>query len=328
MDFAKAVALVDQAISLDATYQESRATIEGFVDATADSAQAAFDAGQYDRARALAEPLEAFGHAGGGALANRLITGGYVALDGSAMSWRAFWDECSGNTRREGDAAETETFGARCGDKPAVWDGVVVSQRNDILYVKMDPGRRRARYDLALALVDPPAPDLTERGRKIRFSGTITAAGDAGRPDQLSAARVLGPGLMTPQEVTQDQTLEREAVVGACRRLINQAIRTTHAPDWTHALRARLPEIEQKRLRFYTFIGIDSPLRDFSQLPDGGWRARMAGHATIQAHNDQTASTQDFLVACHVDADHRTKPRGEALGSVTFEELSEPRFNG
>ena len=147
MDFAAAFALADRAIALDASYDPSRTTIESFIDATATSAEAAFTAGQYDRARALAEPLEAFGHASGGALVNRLITGGYVALDGSAMSWRAFWNECSGNTRREADAGDAETSAARCGDKPAVWDGVVVSRKNDTLLVKMDPGRRRARRE-------------------------------------------------------------------------------------------------------------------------------------------------------------------------------------
>ena len=80
MDFAAAFALAERAIALDASYEPSRATIESFIDATATSAEAAFAAGHYDRARALAEPLEAFGHAGGGALVNRLITGGYVAL--------------------------------------------------------------------------------------------------------------------------------------------------------------------------------------------------------------------------------------------------------
>jgi hypothetical protein len=328
MDFGQAFALADRAIGLDASYQPSRATIESFVDATATSAEAAFAAGQFDRARALADPLKAFGHAGGAALVNRLITGGYVTLDGSAMSWRAFWNECSGNTRREAESGGAETFTVRCGDQPAVWDGVVVSRKNETLLVKMDPGRRRAHHDLALVLAVEPEPGLAERGEKIRFSGMIAAAGDASRPDRLSDARVLGPGLLTPEEVAHKAALEREAVVGACRRLINQAIRTSHAPQWTHALRARLPEVEQKRLRFYSFIGIDSPPREFSKLENGGWLMRLTGHATVQAHNDQTASTQDFLVACHVDADHRTKPRGEALGSVTFEELSEPRFNG
>ncbi len=328
MDFAKAFELAGRAIAIDASYQPTRATIESFVEATAASSEAAFAAGQYDRARALAEPLDAFGHAGGSAMVNRLITGGYVALDGSAMSWRAFWSECSGNTRNESDAKASDTFDARCGDKSAVWDGVVVGQRNEVLLVKMEPGRRRARHDLALTLAAAPASGLAERGEKIRFSGTIAAAGDASRPDRLRDARVIGPGLLTPEETAQKQTLERESVVGACRRLINQAIRTSHAPDWTHALRESLPEVEQKRLRFYTFIGIDSPAKEFLRRENGGWLARLTGHATIQAHNAQTASTQDFLVACEVDADHRTKPRGEALGSVTFEELSEPRFRG
>ena len=328
MDFAEAFAMADRAIALDADYQTTRTTIEGFVEATAASSQAAFDAGQYDRARALAEPLEAYGHADGAALVNRLITGGYVTIDGSAMSWRMFWTECSGNTRREAEKTAAEMFEARCAKKAAVWDGVVVGFRNETLLVKMEPGRRRARHDLALALAAAPEPGLAERGEKIRFSGVIETAGDASRPDRLSDARVIGPGLLTPEETAQKHTLERESVVGACRRLINQAIRTTHAPDWTHELRASLTEVEQRRLRFYTFIGIDSPAKQISRREDGGWLARLTGHATIQAHNDQTASTQDFLVSCHVDADHRTKPRGEALGSVTFEELSEPRFKG
>lgn len=328
MDFAEAFALADQAAGLDASFEATRATIDTYLDSSAASAEAAFAAEQFERARALAKPLANYGHPEAALLENRLVTGGYVALDGSALSWRDFWNECSGNTRREANEEAAASFATRCANQPAVWDGTVVSLRNDVLFVKMDPGRRRARYDLALSLAAMPAPGSAERGEKIRFSGTIEAAGDSGRPDRLQDARVIGPGLLTPEETAEKTTLEREAVVGACRRLINDAIRTSHAPDWTHALRESLPEIERKRLRFYTFIGIDSPAKEIGRRDDGGWLARLSGHATIQAHNDQTASTQDFLVACYVDADHKSKPRGESLGSVTFEELSEPRFKG
>ena len=328
MDFTEAFAFADRAAAADADFGSIRTTIDGFVANTAKSAEAAFDAGQYERARALAKPLAAYGHTGAAALENRLVTGGYVALDGSAMAWRVFWNECSGNTRRESDDETSGTFAARCADRPAVWDGRVVGQRNGVLFVRMDPGRRRARHDLALALAEPPDPALAERGQKVRFRGTIAAAGDANRPDHLRDVRVTGPGLRTPEEVAAGEVLEREAVVGACRRLINEAIRTSHAPAWTHALRDSLPEVERRRLRFYTFIGIESPAQHFSRLDDGRWLARLTGHATIQAHNDQTASTQDFTVACYVDADHKSKPRGATLGSVTFETLSEPRFKG
>jgi hypothetical protein len=327
-DFAAAMAHIDRAIALDPTFTASHGVIEDYMTRSAESAWAAFESGEYERAKALAEPLATIGHADGEALTNLLITGGYVALDGSAMSWRAFLDQCSGGTRNDAIDDPEAAFEVECRDTAVVWDGVLVNRRDRTLYIKMDPGRRRALQDLVIALADDADPSMVERGRKIRFSGIVAARGDDSHPDQLLDGRILGPGLLTPEEIARDLELERQAVVGACRRLINTALRTDHAPQWTRDLRSRLTGKERRRLRFYSFIALNSPALAFDGNRDDGYRARLSGHATIQAHNDQTASTQDFVVDCEVVGDHRSKGRGETFGSVTFESLSEPRFDG
>ena len=328
IDFAAAFGYVELAIALDPSYETSRATIEDYAERTALSAQAAFDAGEFERARALAAPLAAIGHDGGAALTNRLITGGYVVLDGSAMSWRTFLDLCSGNTRNESAADPDADFAANCQGREAVWDGVVVNLKERTLHLKMDPGRERAHQDLMVDLAETAEAALAVRGSEIRFHGVIGERGDASRPDRLVEARILGPGLRTPEEEAREVALEHQAVIGACRRLINEAFRGSHAPQWTHELRARLTAGQRRRLRFYSFIALDAPPLAFAGDRDQGYRARLSGHATIQAHNDQTASDQDFVVDCRVEGDHRGKSRGESLGSITFESLSEPNFDG
>ena len=328
IDFALAFGHVEQAIALDPSYETSRATIEDYAERTALSAEAAFDAGEFERARALAAPLAALGHDGGAALTNRLITGGYVVLDGSAMSWRTFLDICSGNTRNDTATDPDADFAAKCRGRAAVWDGVVVNLKERTLHIKMDPGRERAYQDLLVDLAADAEASFAERGREIRFRGVIGERGDASRPDRLVDARILGPGLLTPEEEAREIALEHQAVIGACRRLINEAFRGSHAPQWTHDLRASLTAGQRRRLRFYSFIALDDPPLAFDGDRDRGYGVQLSGHASIQAHNDQTASDQDFVVDCRVVGDHRSKVRGESLGSITFESLSEPNFDG
>jgi len=153
----------------------------------------------------------------------------------------------------------------------------------------------------------------------VRAQGVVGSIGLLGLPQ---------PSLLTPEEEAREVALEHQAVIGACRRLINAAFRGSHAPQWTHELRARLTAGQRRRLRFYSFIALDTPPLAFAGDRDQGYQARLSGHATIQAHNDQTASDQDFVVDCRIDGNHRSKAPGESLGSITFESISEPNFDG
>ncbi len=232
IDFAGAFAAIDEAVAIDPSYAASRARLDDFVERTATRAQAAFDAAAWEHAMALAAPLEAFGHEAGAALANRLVTGGYVALPGSAMAWRAFWNDCAGNTRRNGADAGASVFAERCRGKTAVWDGTISARRGDTLLLRMRPGRPRARHDLALHLRRPADPTLAAVGGKVRFRGTVEARGDSQRPDVLADAEVLGPAALTPAERARALTLaraaRRRAPAGGCSTTAFSALTHRH----------------------------------------------------------------------------------------------------
>lgn len=329
VDFAAALALVERAIALDPSYRSSRETIEGHIEARAEAAERAFASGRYEPARVLSAPLAASGHEAGAALHARLHTGQYVALDGSAMSWRDFLDRCSGNTRRETGDAEA-AFAAECRGKPAVWEGVVSGRSGERLLMKMAPGRLRARHDLALDLAEAPDPALAAPGTKVRFEGVVAARGDAYHPDLLADARVLGRAALSPEEEARkrerESARELQLVMSACRKMLVTAFRARHAPGWIEELRERASAEERQRIRPYYYFGIDTPAEGYRRLDDGSWRARVVGYVRVLSPNDQISSITDFVALCRVDADHASKPREAAKGTVTFESVSEPRF--
>ena len=336
IDFAGAFAAIDEAVAIDPSYAASRARLDTFVERTATRAQAAFDAAAWEHAMALAAPLEAFGHEAGGALANRLVTGGYVALPGSAMAWRAFWNDCAGNTRRDGADAGASVFAERCRGiaaaswprrrSTAVWDGTVSARRGDTLLLRMRPGRPRARHDLALRLRRPADPTLAAVGGKVRFRGTVEARGDSQRPDVLADAEVLGPAALTPAERARAMTLARGRAAGACRRLLYDRFLGADAPAWTRSWRASLPAEERDRLRLYTFVAIESPPDAYERDDDGGWRARLVGRATVQAPNAQIASVSEFVALCRIEPAPDAVPSADLGGTIAFERLDEPRM--
>lgn len=326
IDFAGAFAAIDEAVAIDPSYAASRARLDDFVERTATRAQAAFDAAAWEHAMALAAPLEAFGHEAGAALANRLVTGGYVALPGSAMAWRAFWNDCAGNTRRDGADAGASVFAERCRGKTAVWDGTVSAHRGDTLLLRMRPGRPRARHDLALHLRRPADPTLAAVGGKVRFRGTVEARGDSQRPDVLADAEVLGPAALTPTERARALTLARGKAAGACRRLLYDRFLGVDAPAWTRSWRASLPAAERDRLRLYTFVAIDSPPAAYERDGDGGWRARLVGRATVQAPNAQIASVSEFVALCRIEPAPDAVRSADLTGTIAFERLAEPRM--
>lgn len=325
IDFNTAIESIDRAVALDPDYAGSRARILALVDRTARQAAEAFEEGAWERAMALAAPLEAFGHAGGAALANRLVTGGYVALPGSAMAWRTFWNDCAGNTRRDDAGAGAAAFEARCRGKPAVWDGAVSGRKGDTLMVRMKPGRPRARHDLALRFSGLPDPALAAVGSKVRFRGVVEKRGDPSRPDLLVDAELLGPAEPTPEERARAAALARGKVAGACRRLLNARFLGPEAPAWTRTWRDRLPAADRDRLRLYTFIGIETPPDAYVREADGGWRARLAGHATMQAPNAQITTVTDFVAVCRIAPAPETAASAELEGTIRFEHLAEPR---
>ncbi len=325
-DFTVAMASIDRAVAVDPHYARSRSLILERIDRTARQAADAFEAGDWERAMALAAPLEAFGHEVGTTLVNRLVTGGYVALPGSAMAWRTFWNDCAGNTRRDDSGADAGAFTERCRGKPAVWEGTVSGRKGETVLIRMAPGRPRARYDLALRFREPPDPALSTAGLKVRFRGVIDERGTPSRPDVLVDAALLAPATLTPEEQARALALARGKVAGACRRLLYDRFRGSDAPQWTRQWRESLPDAERERLRLYTFIAIDSPPDAYVREDDGGWRARLAGSAVVQAPNAQMASASDFVSLCRIEPAPEATASADLNGTVAFERLAPPRF--
>jgi hypothetical protein len=104
------------------------------------------------------------------------------------------------------------------------------------------------------------------------------------------------------------------------------AFRASHAPAWIEELKARASEEERQRIRLYFYFGVDTPAEGYRRLDDGSWRARVEGYVRVLSPNDQISSITDFVALCLVDADHAAKPREAAKGTVTFESVSEPRY--
>ena len=325
VDLDAALDHIDRAVALDPDYASSREALRDLIEARGEAARDAFEAGEFARAGALAAPLAAWGDGEAVRLRDALALGQYVALPGSEMAWREFFERCSGNTRPEGDGADA-AFAAGCAGRTVVWDGTVAGRGAGTVLVRMEPGRRRARPDHELALA-PAAEPAASAGAKIRFRGVVAGRGDAARPDRLEAVEVIGPAPLTPAEEAQAQTRERQTVIQYCRKLIDRDFRDRHAPAWTDELTRRLTEDERRRQRFYTFIAIDSAPAAFVREGDGSWQARIEGRARIQSHNHQTASTSDFVVRCRIDTDHATRPRTTPPGTVAFEWLSDARFD-
>jgi hypothetical protein len=325
VDFQQAFAHAERAIALDAGYASTRDAILSRIDHNMASAQGNFDDGNYARALSLAEPLGAYGHEAAAILVNTLITGHYVALPGSAMSWRDYWDRCSGNIRREDNDQADATFAEECLGKTIVWDGHVVRATDQALTIKMRPGRPASRNDLTLKLDAPPDRAVANNGRKIRFAGTIDARGNPNRPDLLVAGAVIGPAPLTRDEQAREVELDRHIVIGGCQILVEELYRAEHMPQWAIETEARVLEGGSPRSRaFSLLVGILSESKVFNRGEDGAWLSIFDGTVTIQSVVARTAQVTKFTAECAMDSVYRKGDVPSEHGSLRFVTIAEP----
>lgn len=326
VDYAEALRLADQAAQLNADYAGTRDIITAQIAATAAAAQAAFDAEDYERAYALTEALANYGHAEASALRQTLITGNYVILPGSVMSWRTFWNTCSGNTQFDTNERSNQAFVEQCGNRTAVWDGTVVRARNGEAYVRMTPGRPGARHDLTLRLGGEAPPELLAPGTKVRFSGVIAERGTPARPDILVEARLIEPAPLNDDEARRAEIDKVRAVMRACQELAEARFRETYMPDWAIEVEAKVRAGGSPRSRaFSLFVGVVSEADVFERTEDGGWRGVWNGTVTIQSVVARTAQVTNFTADCWMDSEFKRGAPPEDHGRLAFVSVSEPK---
>ncbi len=327
VDYAEALAAIDRAIALDARFADTRAVIEAHMESARAGAQEAFAAEDYERAWRLAAPLAAWGDKDGKALETEMVTGHHVALPGSDMSWRAFWTHCSGNLRFEDAERGEEVFDVDCRGRAAVWDGMVVRQLPGQVQIKMRPGRAGARPDLSLEVADELDRELVRPGSKVRFAGVIAERGSANHPDRLSAAEVVGPAPLTPEETARADARERQIVAGACQRLVASTYRAGHMPEWALETEQQVIAGGSPRSRAFSLqVGVTSGLERFQRADAGGWRAEFEGTVALQSTVARAAQVTEFTASCVIDAEWRKGRDPARFGSLTFLAMSEPRL--
>jgi len=328
IDYSEAFGLADKAATLDQTYLATRDTVSAHIEATAEAAQAAFDAEDYDRAYALTEPLATYGHDAGMTLRKALVVGHYIALPGSDISWRRFWNTCSGNTRFDTNERSEEAFAEQCGDRQAVWDGTVVRTLNGQAYVKMSPGRPGARHDLTLRLAGDAPAELMVPGSKVRFGGVIAERGTPARPDILIEARLIEPAPMNDDESRRAEVDKIRAVMRACQELAEVRFRENHMPDWAIEVEAKVRAGGSPRSRaFSLFVGVVSEADVFQPTDDGGWRGVWSGTVTIQSVVARTAQVTKFTADCQMDPSFKRGMTPEDHGSLAFVSITEPKVD-
>lgn len=328
IDYAEAYALADEAAARDENYRDTRDTVTEHLEATAAAAQAAFDTEQYECAYRLTEALAAYGHDAGSALRAALVVGHYIALPGSEISWRAFWNTCSGNTRFDTNERSQEVFVEQCGERKAVWDGTVVRTRNGEAFVKMSPGRPGTRHDLTLRLAGEPPAELVVPGSKVRFGGTIFERGTPARPDILVEARLIEPAPMTDDESRRAEIDKIRAVMRACQEMAEARFRESYMPDWALETEARVRAGGSPQSRaFSLFVGVVSEADAFQQTESGGWRGLWDGTVTIQSAVARTAQVTQFTADCELDAQFKRGAAPEEHGRLEFVAISEPKVD-
>ena len=328
VDYAAALAAADRAAALDSGYGTVRATVLDRIAADRAAAERAFADGRYERALRFAAPLAAFGDEAAKRLETALITGHYVALPGSDMPWRAFWEECSGNVRFEDDRIAQERFDADCMGRAAVWDGTVIRLQGDVAYVKMRPGRPGARPDLALELAGEEGRDMLRPGAKLRFAGHVAGRGTPNRPDRLTMARATGPAPPTADEAAREETRRRQSVAGACQRLVEGAWRAGRMPAWAVETEREVVAGGSPRSRaFALLVGVAGGLDAFQPTPQGGWRGVFDGTVTIQSSVARTAEAVDFTAECTLGPEWRRGGDPARHGALRFLALSGPRVD-
>lgn len=322
VDYAQALAHADRARALDAAYASTRALVLERMTANMATAEASFARGDYARALSLAEPLAAFGHASGAQLLNTLITGHYVALPGSEMSWRDFWSQCSGSERGEDNQAADAAFAASCAGRRVVWDGHVIRSDGATIAIKMRPGRRASRNDLILRLAAPGDAATVVNATKIRFAGIIEARGNANRPDVLGEARVVGAAPLSAAEEAQQRRAAKHQVIRACQTLAKDRYGAEHLPQWAIDVKE---EIRARRIwhraAFGLMLRIDSTPDAFVPRPDGGWHAVFDGHVTLHSSIAGITEVYAYTAECTIGACQAAAD----CGSLSFLSVSGPK---
>lgn len=332
VDYAAALAAIDRAVAGDGAYAGTREAILERIAADRAGAEEAFAAERYERAFRLAGPLAAWGDEAGRALETTLITGHFVALPGSDMSWRDYWGRCSGNNRFEDEARGRQAFAADCEGRAVTWDGIVTRSAGEIVQIKMDPGRPGARPDLTLELAAADAGAdadanraLARIGAKVRFAGTVAARGSPNHPDTLGAARLVGPAPLTPREAERAETRRRQNAASACQRLVEAVYRDGHMPAWAVETERRVIEGGSPRSRAFSLhVGIASGLDRYERAPEGGWRATIEGTVTLQSVVARMAQVTEFTADCTLDAAWRRGADPARHGALTFVAMTEP----
>ena len=325
VDYAAALAAIGRAAEADAAFESAGAAIRELIAADRAAAEGAFAAGRYETALRLAGPLAAFGDEAGAALQRRLITGHYVALPGSDMSWRAFWETCAGNVRFEDENAGRKAFDDDCRGRAAVWDGTVMRRQGGVALVKMRPGRPGARADLRLDLEGEPDPDLVRPGVKARFAGVIAERGTPAHPDSLASARMIGPAPLTREETGRAEARQRQSVAGACQKLAEEAYRAGHMPEWAlETERLTVARGSPSSRAFALQVGVTSPIDRFERTPEGGWRGAFDGTVSIQSTVARASQIVGFSAECEIAPGYRAGDPPAKSGALRFLAMSIP----
>ena len=326
VDYAAALAAIGRAVAADPGFEATRAAILDRIAADRAGAEAAFEAGHYERAWRLAKPLAAFGDETGKAVETALVTGHYVALPGSDMSWRSFQARCGGNTRFEDESRSQAVFDSECRGRPVTWDGTVIRSLRATVQIKMRPGRPGSRPDLELVLAREGANGgLAMPGAKVRFSGIVAWRGDPGRADRLEQARLVGPAPLTPGEAARAEARRRQTAAGACQKLAAAAFRAGHMPEWALETERLVVAGGSPRSRAFSLqAGILSDIGNFRPAAGGGWRGVFDGTVTLQSTVARTAEVTRFTAECAIDAAYRKGADPAAHGTLTFLALSPP----
>jgi len=300
-DFARATALMDEAVALDPAYDSSRSLILERVRATEKAAEAALDRGDHANALRLARPLADYGSDTGREILDRLYSDHQVLLPGSDLTWRAFWNRCSGSIRDEDEATGTARFQSECLGRRIVWDGTIVRAREGEITVKMRPGRSRAPQDLVLDMIDAPEDPIETFGRKVRFAGIVAGRGSVSKPDRLEQAAVLGPAWMTRADEAEAEQKAADSVRTACVDLLTHLYKTSHAPAWVGAARRRAEENDWPEQPMAFSIRITSPDDAFRQQADESWRADVEGVASIILARVKPSRYTEIAFSGHCD---------------------------
>jgi len=301
--YTEAMRWIEKAASADPAFRRSQEMIEAQITMAEQRARQAFEAGAFERAADLAAPLADYGSATGRDLINRLHTDHYVTLPGSELTWRRFWNECSGVVRREDEGADAAVFEDRCKGRSVVWEGYLVGRRGDEIMLRMDPGRGRVRQDLVVSLAEAAEPAAAEVGAKIRFAGVIAARGDEARPDRLAEGRILGPGTLSRFEMAREDLERRKLIDAICVKLVEAYYRDHHTPDWIAEIIGERREAGLP-IRFYYTIEPETGADVFRQSDDGSWQGRLAGQARITNYRIRRSHLADFTADCRIFPDH------------------------